>query len=85
MLFFISGCVSKPKTVLTFTSSTFLYVVLRDTYLSLLSYAAGMTVMISSIPKRNYLSTTFIRQCLVVTCMSLGKFTTGSKERFKYI
>lgn len=48
---------------LTFASSTFLDVILRVTYLLLLSHSAGMTVMICSLRRRNYL-------CIVVPPLS---------------
>lgn len=79
-VFFISECVSKPKTELTFVSSAFLDVILRVAYLSLLWHPAGMIIMMSSLPKGNSLCILYyIYQCLIAMYICLGKFTTGSK------
>lgn len=65
---------------LIFVSSAFLDVILRVTYLSLLWHPAGMTIMMSSLPKGNPLFILYyLYQCLIAMYISLGKFTTGSK------
>lgn len=79
-IFFISECVSKPKTELSFISSAFLDAIPRVTYLSLLWHPAGMTIMMSSLPKGISLCILYyLYQCLIAMCVSLGKVTTGSK------
>lgn len=87
--FFVSGCVPKPKAervnfciqyILRCYSKSDLPVTPVTS-----SWSDCYDLFIAKNKSYMYLSTTFIRKCLIVICMSLGKFGTGSKERFKNI
>lgn len=81
VVFFMSGCVSKPKTV-NFCIQYVLRCHSKSDLAVTSSWDDCYDLFIAKKKLSMYLSSTFIRQCLIVTYMSLGKFTTGSKERF---